>query len=97
MRASRAEQIKKFLVLEAFGQLAQPLGNTGIPGFNLLDFGQQLVQVRRDDGFTHRADEVLRPVSQGLGCKLGRCLLGRGRGMLGVNVFDSDVDVNLLE
>ena len=44
--------------MEAFGQAAQPLSNAGIAGFNLLDLCQQLVQIRRDDGFTHRVDEV---------------------------------------
>ena len=83
--------------MEAFGQTAQPLGNAGIAGFNLLDPCQQLVQIRRDDGFTHRVDEVLRPARQGLGCEFGRFLLGRGCGLLGVNVLHSQVGVNLLE
>jgi hypothetical protein len=58
--APRAEQIKKFLVLEAFSQAAQSLSNAGIAGFHLLDLCQQLVQIRADDGFPHRVDEVER-------------------------------------
>ena len=80
-----------------FGQAPQPLGDAGIAGFNLLDLRQQLVQIRPDDGFTHRVDEVLRQARQGLGCELGRFLLGRGRGLLGVKVLDPQVGVNLLE
>ena len=56
---------------------AQLLGNAGVAGFNLLDFCQQLVQVRRDYGFTHGVDEVLRPARQGIGSEFGRFLLGR--------------------
>ena len=81
-----------------FGQAAQPLGDAGIAGFNLLDLCQQLVQVRPDDGFTHRVDEVLRQGRQGLGCELGRFLRGRGRArFLGVKVLHPQVGVNLLE
>ena len=40
--------------MEAFGQAAQPLSNTRIAGFNLLDLGQQLVQIGADDRFMHQ-------------------------------------------
>ena len=93
----RAEEIEKFLVLEALGQAAQLPGDAGVAGFDLLDPRQQLVQVRRDDGFAHRVDEVSRPARQGLGRELGRLLVGRGRGVLGVEVLHPHVGVDLLE
>ena len=69
----------------------------GIAGFNLVDLFQQLVQIRADDGFPHRVDEVLRPARQGLGCELGRLLRGRGRRFVGVKVLHPQVGVNLPE
>src|ERR1700736_3877911 len=41
-------------------KLNMSLAELGITGFQLLDLCQQLVQVRADDGFTHRVDEVVR-------------------------------------
>src|SRR5215208_4937042 len=44
-----AEEVEKLLILEPFGQAAQPASGTGIAGFDLTDLGQQQVQVGRDD------------------------------------------------
>src|SRR4051812_47258584 len=82
-----AEQVKKFLVLEAPGQAAQPAGRARVAGFDVPDLGQQQVQVGRDDGVPHRADDVVRPARQGPGGEFGRRLRVRGRGGLGVDVF----------
>src|SRR5688572_25060215 len=90
---SRAEEIKKLLVLEALGQASQLPGNARIAPLDRLDPGQELVEVRRDDGVAHGIDEVLGPIGHGFGRKLGRRLGWLARGF-GVNVFHADLGVN---
>ena len=44
---------------EPYGQaMRSPRATSGVAGLDLLDHGQQLVQIRREDGLTHPVDQV---------------------------------------
>ena len=94
--ASRLNRSSSFWYWKPSARRRSPWAMRGVAGFNLLDPGQQLVQVRRDDGLAHRVDEFLRLARQGIECELDR-FLGLDCGMFGVDVLHSHVGVNLLE
>src|SRR4051794_40945 len=75
---SRAEEIEKFLVVEAFGEPSEFSRDARIACFHQLNLRQQLIQIRGDDRFTHRLDQILRPIGKRLGRQAGR-RLGRRR------------------
>src|SRR6476620_7662895 len=94
---SCAEYVEQFLVLKRFGQSAQPARGLRVAAFRLLDPCQQQVQVRRDHGLSQGVDQFLCARHERVSRQFDDVLLRRGRGVLGVDVFDADLGVNLLQ
>ena len=65
--------------------------------FDLLNFCQQLIQIRCDNGFSHEVNEVCRHPGEGFACELDYPVVNGGWRMLGVFVLHPHLRVNLLE
>src|SRR5437763_16834164 len=97
MNRLRAEKVEQFLILESLGEPPQALGDARIARFNEVDLREQLIEIRGDDGITHRIDEFVWPVRERFVCQLRRFVFSGGGGVLGVPVFDSDKGMDLLK